>query len=93
MIYRLVQEALTNIAKHARASRVLLAVEEGEGEIRIAIRDDGEGFEPGAVTSGRGLTGMRERIELFGGRIEVDSKPGAGTEVSAAFPLPRAEPA
>ena len=93
MIYRLVQEALTNVVKHAHASRVLLAAEEGEGEIRITVRDDGDGFEPDAVTSGRGLTGMRERIELFGGSIEVDSKPGEGTEVSAAFPLPRTEPA
>ncbi|HEU5252045.1 MAG TPA: GAF domain-containing sensor histidine kinase [Solirubrobacterales bacterium] len=87
MVYRLVQEALTNVVKHAGASRAVLAVEEDEGEVRISVRDDGCGFDPEAAGGGRGLTGMRERIELFGGRIEVGSNPGEGTEVAASFPL------
>jgi signal transduction histidine kinase len=87
MVYRLVQEALTNVLKHAGAARVELVAEEGDGEIRIRVRDDGGGFDPAVASVGRGLTGMRERIELIGGQIEVGSKPGEGTEVSATFPL------
>jgi signal transduction histidine kinase len=87
IVYRLTQEALTNAVKHAGASRVDLLAEEAEGEIRIVVRDDGEGFDPEAPTAGRGLAGMRERIELFGGAIEVSSKPGEGTEVRARVPL------
>jgi len=87
LVYRLVQEALTNAVKHASASHVTLRVQEGDGEIQISIRDDGAGFDQSTPTSGRGLTGMRERIELLGGEIEVSSKPGEGTEISARVPL------
>lgn len=87
IVYRLVQEALTNIVKHANASHVEVSAEEREGEVRISIRDDGDGFDATAATAGRGLTGMRERIELFGGEIEVSSKPGEGTAISARVPL------
>ncbi|MGN6215949.1 MAG: GAF domain-containing protein [Solirubrobacterales bacterium] len=87
LVYRLVQEALTNVVKHASASRVSLTARETEGEIRIAIGDDGTGFDSDAPTAGRGLTGMRERIELLGGRIEVASRPGEGTEITAWVPL------
>jgi len=86
IVYRLVQEALTNVVKHAQATRVDVTATEAEGQIQIAIRDDGKGFDP-TETPGRGLTGMRERIELFGGTIEVTSKPGDGTEISATVPL------
>jgi signal transduction histidine kinase len=87
LVYRLVQEALTNAVKHASASHLVLDVQEGDDEIRIAIRDDGAGFDQSTPTSGRGLTGMRERIELLGGEIDVSSKPGEGTEISARVPL------
>jgi signal transduction histidine kinase len=87
LVYRLVQEALTNILKHANASHVKLSAQEAEGEIRIAVRDDGDGFDSTSPNAGRGLTGMRERIELLGGEIEVSSKPGEGTEISARVPL------
>lgn len=87
IVYRLVQEALTNAVKHAGAKRVEVSVEGGDDEIRIAIHDDGRGFDLALVTSGRGLTGMRERIELFGGTIEVSSEPGKGTEITATVPL------
>ena len=89
IVYRLVQEALTNALKHAEAKRVEVAVEGHDGEIRIAIRDDGRGFDLALATGGRGLTGMRERIELFGGSIEVTSEPGKGTEIVATVPLGR----
>jgi signal transduction histidine kinase len=87
LVYRLVQESLTNVVKHAHASHVEVSAAEGEGAIEIAVRDDGEGFDAGTSTAGRGLTGMRERIELLGGEIAVSSKPGAGTEISARVPL------
>ncbi|MGN6257065.1 MAG: GAF domain-containing protein [Solirubrobacterales bacterium] len=87
IIYRLVQESLTNVLKHANAKHVSVKAEEADGEIRILVSDDGDGFNPDASTAGRGLRGMRERIELIGGEIEVSSKPGGGTEVSARVPL------
>jgi signal transduction histidine kinase len=87
IVYRLVQEALTNVLKHARASRVEVVAREAEGAIQIVVRDDGEGFDPTASTAGRGLDGMRERLQLFGGEIEIVSQPGAGTEISARVPL------
>ena len=70
LVYRLVQEALNNVVKHASASRVTVGVRDDGGKIEIAIRDDGEGFDLAAATGGRGLTGMRERIELLGGQID-----------------------
>jgi signal transduction histidine kinase len=87
IVYRLVQEALTNVVKHAGASRVELEVREVAGEIWVTLRDDGAGFDAGSPTAGRGLTGMRERIEPLGGSIEVESQPGEGTKVSARVPL------
>jgi signal transduction histidine kinase len=87
IVYRLVQEALNNVLKHAAASRVEAAVREAEGGIWIHIRDDGVGFDPTAATSGRGLVGMRERIELFGGQVEVESERGEGTAISAIVPV------
>lgn len=86
LIYRLVQEALNNVVKHAGASHVSVSAEQSDGEIRISVRDDGAGFDTGATTSGRGLAGMRERIELLGGEIEVASGPGKGTEITARVP-------
>jgi len=87
IVYRLVQEALTNVTKHAHASHINVTAAELDDVIRIVIRDDGDGFDPAASRSGRGLRGMRERIELFGGQIEVASTPGEGTEISATVPL------
>ncbi|MDX6634880.1 MAG: hypothetical protein QOF06_1083 [Solirubrobacterales bacterium] len=88
LVYRLVQEALNNVLKHASASRVEVSARDGGGGIEIAVRDDGRGFDPAASASGRGLQGMRERIELLGGQIDVSSEPGGGTEISASVPLP-----
>ncbi|HMI80217.1 MAG TPA: GAF domain-containing sensor histidine kinase, partial [Solirubrobacterales bacterium] len=87
LVYRLVQEALNNVVKHASASRVDVTAKELAGEIRIVVRDDGDGFDPADTGGGRGLTGMRERIELIGGEIEVSSKPAEGTEISARVPV------
>ncbi|HET9677850.1 MAG TPA: GAF domain-containing sensor histidine kinase [Solirubrobacterales bacterium] len=87
VVYRLVQEALTNAAKHANASRVDISAREAGGELLIVVSDDGDGFDPAAPTAGRGLTGMRERIELIGGEIDVASQLGEGTKISARLPL------
>jgi signal transduction histidine kinase len=87
-IYRLVQEALSNAARHAQADRVTVELTEGEGDVQIAIRDDGVGFDPDAPSSGFGLTGMRERIALAGGTLGITSS-DAGTTVEASIPSGR----
>ena len=90
--YRIVQEALTNVAKHANATEVEVRLEETDGQLEVAVRDDGSGFEPSAPRAGFGLTGMRERVEMLGGTLALESSPaGLGTLVEASLPLhPRA---
>ena len=79
-LYRIVQEALTNIVKHARASRVSIVLSERERAVTVVIEDDGIGFAPrSAREDGLGLVGMRERVALIGGRLEIESREGAGT--------------
>jgi signal transduction histidine kinase len=90
-VYRLAQEALTNVGKHALADQVSLRLAESDGVVELEVADDGRGFDPELTDSGYGLVGMRERAELAGGRLEVESRPGAGTTVRAR--LPRAGPA
>jgi signal transduction histidine kinase len=85
-VYRLVQEALTNVAKHAHASHTQVSVGVTDGEIVVEIEDDGVGFDPAAQTSGFGLAGMRERIYLAGGTIELQSG-NDGTTVRARLPV------
>jgi signal transduction histidine kinase len=84
-IYRLVQEALTNVVKHARASRVRVSVNASDDEVRIEVQDNGAGFDPGERTGGFGLAGMRERAYIAGGTIELESGE-AGTIVRARLP-------
>jgi signal transduction histidine kinase len=86
-VYRLVQESLTNVAKHAGAAGVTLRVTVGEGRLDALISDDGRGFDPTAERSGFGLAGMRERVELTGGELQIESMPGSGTRVIASLPL------
>ncbi|MBS1883739.1 MAG: GAF domain-containing sensor histidine kinase [Actinobacteria bacterium] len=86
-VYRLVQEALTNVVKHAGAEHAWVRVRVEGRRVQIEVRDDGSGFDP-ALGPGRGLLGMRERVELLAGTIEVDSRPGGeGTAVRASWPL------
>ena len=85
--YRIVQEALTNVAKHADATEVEVRIEEADGRLEIQVRDDGRGFEPSAPRTGFGLIGMRERVEMMGGTLAVESSPeGLGTLVRASIP-------
>jgi signal transduction histidine kinase len=83
-IYRVVQEALTNVAKHAGADRVRVEVARANGTVEVVVEDDGRGFDPAAACDGFGLVGMRERVELTGGRLEIRSD--GGTRVSALLP-------
>jgi signal transduction histidine kinase len=85
-VYRLVQEALTNVAKHAHAENARLAVGYLDGRLRIEVADDGEGFDADATTDGFGLAGMRERVQLSGGQLAVQSGE-SGTTVTAILPL------
>jgi signal transduction histidine kinase len=86
-VYRLAQEALNNVVKHARASRALLQVREADHAIELLVRDDGIGFDPTEVQDGFGLLGMRERVALLGGSLSVTGVPGEGSAVSATIPL------
>lgn len=92
-LYRVVQEALTNIAKHAQASNVEVRLSWQNGAVQAVIRDDGAGFEPQAVGAGKpdpvgmGLLDMRERAAHVGGSCVVHSAPGQGTEVVVTLPL------
>jgi signal transduction histidine kinase len=90
-IYRLVQEALSNIAKHSGAGRARVEIIEAGGRIAIEVQDEGEGFDPGERPRGFGLVGMRERVELAGGTLEISSSPGAGTRVTATLPARHVE--
>ena len=84
--YRLVQEALTNVAKHAQAETAEVVLKEAKGEVSIQIRDDGRGFDRAAGSAGYGLVGMRERVDLVGGSVSIESQPGGGTVVNAKLP-------
>jgi signal transduction histidine kinase len=91
-IYRLVQEALQNVVKHSGAQEVEVKVIEREGQIDVAVKDDGHGFDlADSDDGGFGLTGMRERVALFGGTLELTSMPGEGTTVEAHVPTSIAE--
>lgn len=86
--FRLVQESLTNIAKYAAARHVTVTLARDGDRARVAVRDDGRGFDPEAVRgTAHGLMGMRYRVESQGGAMRVQSRPGAGTSIEAWLPL------
>ena len=88
-LYRIVQEALTNVLKHADATRVTVRLRLHERFVELVVQDDGGGFDPNVVRDGGlGLAGMRERVALLGGRMAVKSSDGAGTMLRAEVPLP-----
>ncbi len=92
-LFRIAQEALNNVRKHAGADRVTVRLGVVKGQVVMSVADNGQGFEPPEPTaelsvSGKlGLLGMRERVELLGGELEIKSSPGGGTEVRALVPL------
>ncbi|WP_448567961.1 histidine kinase [Thermus sp.] len=88
VVYRVVQEALTNVARHSGSPRASVGVVEAFGEVRVFVEDEGRGFDPMAVgPDHQGLWGMRERVELLGGRLLVESAPGEGTRLQVRLPL------
>jgi signal transduction histidine kinase len=88
-LYRIVQESLTNVVKHAGARKVSIVVMKRDRAATAIIEDDGEGFDPSDVRDGGiGLIGMRERVALLDGRLDVESSPDSGTTVVAEVPLP-----
>ena len=89
LAFRLVQEALTNVVKHARATRAWIRVDARDGWLRVEVEDDGLGCAPESIRSGvgSGVGGMRERVRLHGGRFVLGARPGGGCRVQAAVPL------
>jgi PAS domain S-box-containing protein len=91
--FRVAQEALTNVVRHARARHVWLELREHDHAVQLLIRDDGVGFDAAAARQGAargqsfGLLGMQERVEMLGGRITIESETGHGTTIQAWFPL------
>jgi signal transduction histidine kinase len=88
-MYRLVQESLTNVVKHAAAAHVTVALTETDATVQMTVTDDGAGFETEAASGGFGLLGMRERIALLNGHPKIDSAPGRGTTVAVRLPVAR----
>jgi signal transduction histidine kinase len=90
-IYRIVQEAINNVGKHAKASQMVIEVEPDEGEIHFLIRDDGVGFDASGfnrqpLKAGLGMASMAQRVQLMGGEFRVTSRPGQGTEIKFTLP-------
>ena len=86
-LYRIVQEALTNVVKHAQATAVSIVLARKDGVVTAVIEDDGRGFSPGGTLDGLGLLGMGERLALLGGKLKIESSHGAGTTIVAELPL------
>jgi PAS domain S-box-containing protein len=94
--YRVVQEALTNVARHAGVTEVAVRLSASDGLLRVQIQDQGRGFDPAATLAAgqsSGLRGMQERASLLGGKLQINSDPGAGTLVLAEFPFQETEKA
>lgn len=93
VLFRITQEAIGNIARHAGASQVNIQLSRRGGQVHLIIEDDGQGFDPDAVqpaqdgTEGLGLAGMRERASLIGGRVHIRSQPGHGTKIEVEAPV------
>ncbi len=86
VLYRVTQEALTNVARHAHARHAELCIEQIDGHVRVVVRDDGCGF-AGAPRDDRGIGGIRERAMLVRGTVDVQSEPGRGTQVVLSIPV------
>ena len=85
----MVQEALTNVAKHAAATRLEIELLIEGDDVAVTVRDDGRGFDPAAPAAGFGLIGMRERVALVSGQVSIESETDGGTVVRALIPARR----
>jgi signal transduction histidine kinase len=96
-IYRIFQESLTNIARHAQATQVSVGIDRQNNHVAFTIEDNGKGFDPQGVTNGKnqergvGLAAMQERARLAGGSLRIWSQPGAGTKLTFTIPMDRGE--
>ena len=88
-VYRIIQEALTNASKHGQASRAVIEIHEDATTVELSVRDDGDGFDSATSTAGFGLIGIRERVQLLQGTVQIASSPGQGTTITASFPVQR----
>jgi signal transduction histidine kinase len=88
--YRIMQEALTNVLKHAAATQVVVNIRYDDGIVRLAVTDDGAARGAAGVLPGHGLIGMRERTALYGGALEAGPLPGRGFRVAVTIPVPEA---
>jgi signal transduction histidine kinase len=88
VLYRLVQEALTNVVKHAHAEHVIIVLQQKQGVVSAVIEDDGRGFTDGEGQRGLGLVGMRERVALVDGSFRIESSPTSGTTLVVEVPVP-----
>ena len=90
-IFRIIQDALSNVARHANAAHVRIALDYSEGSIGLSVEDDGMGFDPSKVRSDNqktiGIASMRQRIDMLGGQLNIESQAGRGTRIVAAIPL------
>jgi signal transduction histidine kinase len=93
-LYRILQESLTNVARHAKASAVDVVIEQTDGVLKLSVKDNGMGFRPAEARAQKtyGLLGLRERTLLLGGEASVTSEPGRGTTVDVRIPLKAATP-
>ena len=85
--YRIVQECLTNITKHANARLVTIKVEPQVGFLKLSVKDNGQGFDPEFISHGFGLAGMRERVEGLGGSFQLISNLGSGVMIEVSLPI------
>lgn len=92
-VFRIAQESLTNVMRHADARSVAVRLEVGDGAVTLAISDDGRGVDPAAVRRGLGLLGIEERARLLGGHADIVSRPGGGTQVRVQLPASGPQPA
>ena len=97
-LYRVAQEALTNVRRHARTTKAHLNLTRQDGKVRLGVRDEGRGFDPseapgdgGGPGERVGLSSMRERVGLLGGELKIMSEPGTGTSLVAEVPLSTSE--
>ena len=87
-LYRIAQEALTNVNRHAQASRATMQLVTAPAEVKLIIEDDGRGFDPAQIPDNRyGLMGLNERVKLLNGQLHLESSPGAGTRLEIVIPL------